>query len=320
MNMNALAMIDAGAGASFDTDFPLKPFAIRHRLAGHALFELPRIIDLLRTLPRDQIEFNSGKVEIGQDPDKMPLFEMDPVEVIRRIETASAWMVLKRVESEPAYRQVLEDALLAVAMHNGHTSLHDAGFYDIRGFMFVSSPNSTTPFHIDGEDNVFVQIHGEKFFTIYDNRDGSIASDEVIEHSITKHRNLKYQQSYDPKSKRHRLLPGDGVFVPYLWPHWVETGNSYSVSLAITWKTKAVMRNNDLLVCNSMLRRLGLAQPSPGRYPAFDFLKSGAIGAARAVVEPLRRIETIRGALRKLALGKNADYYLKNGTKAKQTA
>ena len=156
----ALAMIDAGAGASFDTDFPLKPFAIRHRLAGHALFELPRIIDLLRTLPRDQIEFNSGKVEIGQDPDKMPLFEMEPVEVIRRIQTASAWMVLKRVESEPAYRKVLEDALLAVAMHNGHSSLRDAGFYDIRGFMFVSSPNSTTPFHIDGEDNVFVQIHG----------------------------------------------------------------------------------------------------------------------------------------------------------------
>ncbi len=317
---HAIAMIDAGSGASFDTDFPLKPFAIRHRLAGHPLFELARIVDLVRTLPRDHLEFNSGRVEIGQDPDKMPLFEMEPEEIIRRIETASAWMVLKRVETDPSYRQVLEDALLAVAMHNGHTSLKGAGFYDIRGFMFVSSPNSTTPFHIDGEDNVFVQIHGEKFFTIYDNTDKSIASDEVIEHSITRHRNLKYDQSYDARSKRHQLLPGDGVFVPYLWPHWVATGNSYSVSLAITWKTKAVMRNNDLLVCNSMLRRIGLPQPSPGRYPALDFLKAGTLGAARAIVEPLRKVEAIRGALRKLALGRDADYYLKAGAKAKQPA
>jgi hypothetical protein len=317
--IHAIATIDAGSGASFDTDFPLKPFAIRHRLAGHPLFELPRIIELVRTLPRDQLEFNSGKVEIGQDPDKMPLFEMEPEEIVRRIETASAWMVLKRVETDPDYRKVLEDALLAVAMHNGHTSLKEAGLYDVRGFLFVSSPHSTTPFHIDGEDNVFVQIHGEKFFTIYDNTDRSIASDEVIEHSITRHRNLAYDSSYDARSKRHHLLPGDGVFVPYLWPHWVATGSSHSVSLAITWKTRAVMRNNDLLVCNSMLRRLGLPQPSPGRYPVFDFLKAGMVGVARAAVEPLRKVESIRGVLRKLALGRNADYYLKNANTKQAT-
>jgi hypothetical protein len=315
----AAAIIDAGAGASFDADFPLHPFAIRHSFAGHPLFALPRIIDLLRALPRDQIEFNSGKVEIGQDPDKMPLLEMDPEEIVRRIQTASAWMVLKRVETDPAYKAVLEDALLAVARHRGHSSLKDAGFYDIRGFMFVSSPKSTTPFHIDGEDNVFVQIHGEKFFTIYDNRDGSIASDEVIEHCITRHRNLKYDPAYDAKSKRHRLLPGDGVFVPYLWPHWVGTSDSYSISLAITWKTRAVMRNNDLLVANSMLRRLGMPQPRPGRFPAFDAMKSGTLAAARAIAEPLRKSDAVRGLLRKVALGRNADYYMKAG-KAKQPA
>ncbi len=318
----AATLIDAGADASFEADFPLHPFPIRHGFVGHPLFALPRIIDLLRALPRDQIEFNTGKVGIGQDPDAMPLLEMEPEEIVRRIETASAWMVLKRVESDPAYRAVLEEALLAVARHRGHTSLSDAGFYDIRGFMFVSSPNSTTPFHIDGEDNVFVQIHGEKFFTIYDNRDGSIASDEVIEHCITRHRNLKYDPAYDAKSKRHRLLPGDGVFVPYLWPHWVGTSDSYSISLAITWKTREVMRNNDLLVANSMLRRLGLAPARPGRHPVLDRAKSGALALARAVAEPLRKSDMLRSLLRKAALGRNADYYMnvKSSAKAKPAA
>ncbi len=100
-------MIEAAAHSSLDRDFPLRPFAIRHRLVDHPLFTLPRIIELLRVLPRDQIETNSGQVQIGQDPNKMPLLDMEPDEIIRRLETANAWMVLKRVETDPAYRQTL---------------------------------------------------------------------------------------------------------------------------------------------------------------------------------------------------------------------
>jgi hypothetical protein len=309
------AMIEAAVPASLDRDFPRRPFAIRHQLVGHPLFTLPRIIELLRVLPRDQIETSSGQVQIGQDPDKIQLIELEPEEIVRRLETASAWMVLKRVEIDPAYKRVLDEALLAVAQQKGYATVRDAGFYDIRGFMFVSSPKSTTPFHMDAEDNIFAHIHGEKFFTIFDNRDGSIVSHDAVERSITHHRNLAYDPAFDAKSVCHRLLPGDGLFVPYLWPHWVRTGDSYSVSLAITWKTKAVIRNNDLLVCNSMLRRIGLPQPTPGQYPMLDRMKSGFLGMARSMVEPLRKLEIIRVMLRRIALGRNANYYLKTGSK-----
>jgi hypothetical protein len=33
----------SAANASLKRDFPLKPFAIRHKLAGHPLLTLPRI-------------------------------------------------------------------------------------------------------------------------------------------------------------------------------------------------------------------------------------------------------------------------------------
>jgi len=299
--------------ASFASDFPQRPFAIRHRLAGHPLFTLPRIIELLQRMPRDHIEFNSGKVGIDQDPNEMPLLEMEPEEIIHRIETASAWMVLKRVEVDAEYRVVLDEALDAVARHRGHADRNAAGFSDIRGFLFVSSPRSTTPFHIDGEDNVFVQIHGEKLFTVYDNRDGKIASPEAVERCITRHRNLTYHDGFDVRAEPHKLLPGDGLFVPYLWPHWVGTADSYSVSLAITWKTRAVMRHNDLLLCNSLMRRLKLNPADPGRRPILDKVKASSLGLARTAVEPLRRIEALRLALRKIALGRNANYYLRAG-------
>jgi hypothetical protein len=264
MNASAHVPVIAAANDALRRDFPLKPFAIRHRLAGHPLLTLPRIAQLAAELPRDLIEYNSGKVAISQDPDAIPTVDLDPVEGGKRIETAGAWMVLKRVENAPEYRRLIEDALLSVARARGLDSLSDAGFEQIEGFLFVSSPNSTTPFHLDSEDNFFVQIHGEKFFTIYDNTDRRLVSDDEIERSMTKHRNLRYDESFAPRGIEFHMFGGDGCFVPYQWPHWVRTAGSHSISMAITWKTREVRRANDLHFLNSMLRGLGWPQKPPG--------------------------------------------------------
>jgi hypothetical protein len=292
-------------------DFPLKPFAIRHLMAGHPLLTLPRIAQLAAELPRDRIEYNSGDAAVSQDPDKVKSVDLDPVEVVEQIETAGAWMVLKRIETSPEYRQLLEDCLLSVARARGFRSLAEAGFQEVEGFLFVSSPNSTTPFHLDSEDNFFVQIHGEKFFRIYDNQDGSIADDDAVEHSLTKHRNLKYDDAYKPRAVEFHMYGGDGCFVPYKWPHWVRTANEYSISMAITWRTKAVHRDIDLRFFNSMLRGLGLPQAAPGQNPAWDAVKLAFYRSSLAVIRPLRSSQTLRRMLRRIALGKKANYFLK---------
>jgi hypothetical protein len=309
--MNSVQAVDAAAFA----EFPAKPFSIRHGLAANPLLTLPKIVELVRELPRDQIEYNSGKAEIGQDPDKTPMIDMEPEEVVRRIETAGAWMVLKRVDRHPAYQALLKEALTSVARARGFDSTEEAGFSDIEGFLFVSSPNSTTPFHTDAEDNFFVQICGEKFFHVYDNRDNSIASAEELERSATKHRNIPYDRKFDDRGTAYRLFPGDGVFVPYQWPHWVRTADSHSISLAITWKTREVRRRNDLYVFNSLLRGIGLPQAAPGTHAALDGLKVAMMRTAQAAVAPLRKSEGMRRVLRRLVLGKNANYYYNNDKK-----
>ena len=296
---------------SLKRDFPLKPFAIRHKLSGHPLLTLPRIAQLASSMPRDLIEYNSGDAAISQDPDKVKSVDLDPIEVVNRIQTAGAWMVLKRIEKTPEYRQLLEDALTSVARARGFKSIEDAGFSQIEGFLFVSSPNSTTPFHMDAEDNFFVQIHGEKIFAVYDNRDGKIADDAQVEHSTVKHRNVPFHESFRPRGIEFNLDAGDGCYIPYQWPHWVKTAGSYSISMAITWKTEEVRRLNDLHRFNSMLRSLGLPQAAPGKNPALDSVKLGLYRTAAAIIEPLRGSETMRRIIRRIALGKNANYYLK---------
>ena len=312
--MNAasqLAPVITAANDALRREFPLRPFAIRHKLAGHPLLTLPRIAQLAAELPRDLIEYNSGKVAISQDPDAIPSVDLDPVEVVKSIETAGAWMVLKRVENAPEYRRLIEDTLLSVARARGFNSLRDAGFEQLEGYLFVSSPNSTTPFHLDSEDNFFVQIHGEKFFTIFDNSDRSIASEAEIEHSMTKHRNLKYDESLAPRGIEFHMFDGDGCYVPYQWPHWVRTAGSHSISMAITWKTREVRRVNDLHFFNSMLRGLGWPQKPPGAQPAFDSVKLAVYRTATTAIKPLRASTAMRKILRRIALGKRANYYLK---------
>jgi hypothetical protein len=305
---------------AFETLFPLKSFRINHALAGDPRLTLPAILELVKSLPRDRIEYNSGKVAVSQDAATTPLVDLSPEEVVAKIESAGAWMVLKRIEHHPFYRQLLADALMSVATAQGFTDLSEAGFTDIQGFLFVSSPGSTTPFHLDSEDNFFVQVHGNKQFSVYDNADRSIADEDTIEHAITKHRNIKYDESFEPRATHNHLVPGEGVFVPYLSPHWVKTFDTYSISVAITWKTKVVDRRNDLYQVNSMLRDRGWAQPAPGLHPTADAVKLGLFRAVKAVVNPFRQSEGFRRWIRGLVRGKDANYYYEAGKTQPQKA
>ena len=315
--MTATASVLTADAQAFESQFPLKPFRINHALVGDTRLELPAILELVKSLPRDRIEYNSGKVAVNQDAASTPLVELSPEEVVAKIQTAGAWMVLKRIEHNPVYKGLLEEALMSVAKAQGFASLKDAGFTDIQGFLFVSSPGSTTPFHLDSEDNFFVQVHGDKQFSIYDNEDRKIASEDTIEYAITKHRNIKYDEKFEPKAMHNKLKPGEGVFVPYLWPHWVKTFDSYSISVAITWKTKAVNRRNDLYQVNAMLRDRGMPQAAPGVQPLADEFKLGVYRAIKMVVDPLRKSEGFRRWIRGLVRGKDANYYYEAG-KAKK--
>ena len=45
-SVTAVAPVITAENSALRRDFPLKPFAIRHKLAGHPLLSLPRIAQL----------------------------------------------------------------------------------------------------------------------------------------------------------------------------------------------------------------------------------------------------------------------------------
>src|SRR5262249_30018610 len=218
-------------------------FALRHGLAGHDLFTLPRLVELAKSMPRDRIEMNSGRLAPGIRTEDVPGIDLPADEVIRRIENADAWLVVKGVELNPAYRALLHDFLTEVSTAAGPGT---EPFEDLQGFIFISSAGSVTPFHFDAEENILVQIRGDKFVHVFDNADRRLVPEERLELSPSRHRNQPYRADFERRAEVYSLTPGDAVHIPYLWPHWVHTGSGFSISMAMTWKTPAARRLNKI--------------------------------------------------------------------------
>jgi Cupin-like domain len=301
----SIVIVDA---ATARTNFLKRPFALKHGLRENPLFTLSRLVELAKAVPADAIEYNSGKVAVGAKPEDIPKIDRTAAEVINSIETQNAWMVIKHVELQPEYRALLESF---VGEANQAAGREPSDFSDLQGFIFVSSANATTPFHNDAEENILIQIKGDKFVRTFDNEDRALLSEEDLEISPSRHRNRNYEDWFEQRATLYSLKPGDAVHMPYMIPHWVSTGSSYSISMAMTWKTPEVLRLNKIRLINGTLRHYGLPQRPPGASPALDTAKVFIHDAARKLIDPLRKSVSARRILRGLIYGKNANYYLK---------
>ena len=292
--------------SEFNQNYPDRSFACNHDLARHPLFELPRLIELARSMDRDRIEYNSGDLEPGHRYEDTPKIDLTAEETIRQIKDCHAWMVIKNVEQDPEYRDFIKTCLDQVS---GRLPEDAEPLEDLQGFIFIASAHSTTPFHIDAEENFFIQVHGEKSFHVFENDDRKLVSEESMEISPGKFRNMPYHEAFEQRATVYELKSGDGIFVPYMMPHWVRTGDQYSISMAITWKTPSVIRRNKVRFMNAVLRQMGLPQAAPGQRPWADGLKVAAYNMAFAVINPLRKSEKSRKFIRQLFFGRNANYY-----------
>jgi Cupin-like domain len=258
--------------AEMSASFDRRPFTIRHRLAGHPLLQLPRIIELQKFLSSDVIEFNRGDIPISQDYLTTPKTGLSAEETLRQIEVSNSWMVLKYIERDPEYRQLLEQCLAQV---RAQTDAITPGMRHPEGFLFVSSPRSITSYHMDPEHNFLLQIQGTKQMTVFDGNDRSVLSETQLEnfHSGA-HRNIEFREELAAKGKLFTLTPGIGLHVPVTAPHWVKNGDAVSVSLSITFRSNQSVSRSRVYRINAKLRGYGLQPTPPGQSSFKDYIKA----------------------------------------------
>jgi ribosomal protein L16 Arg81 hydroxylase len=151
-----------------------------------------------------------------------------------------------------------------------------------QAFVFITSPSSVTPYHMDPEHNFLLQIRGSKRIRLFDGHDRSILSEEELERFYSgAHRNLVFREEQEKTGWTFDLTPGLGLHFPVTAPHYVKNGPEVSVSFSITFRTPDIERRSETHNFNAFMRRSGLRPAPAGMHPRSDRLKSIAVRAFR---------------------------------------
>lgn len=262
--------------ASFSTQ---RICPLRHDFHQHPLMQLPQLRQLAHNLVPVQ-----GCRFITPGATQVSTFHHDPKdprglgieEVFDRIEETGSWIALYNIERDPTYRKFLDEILDSV---RPLVDPEQPGAYMVQGFIFISAPPSVTPFHIDRENNFWLQVRGRKTLNAWDYRDRETVAANEVDKFILYGGAPALDPKRIPASVEADVGPGEGMYWPSTTPHmtrtetsWVKPGDGVSISIGVVFYTPHMRRRANIHAANFVLRRFGIRCKDPGE-SAFDGLK-----------------------------------------------
>lgn len=267
-----------------------RPFRFAHDLRNSPLFSLESLVALSHEImhrPGDAY-FDAGDVAIDDRWGNIPMPQMSLPEVIGRVETARAWIIMKHVEKNPAYAEVLDGFARFVWDLAGPKQARMIRNPEM--LIIVNSPNRLTPLHFDAEINFLVQVSGTKQIWICDPMDRSVVSERDLEAYYAANNYGTYRPEAEKNAAHFALDPGEGVHIPSHGAHWVRNGGSVSVSLSLNFEHPNWL-HRDLHRANHYLRRFGLTPRPQGASPVADRVKALGFGAMDRTRTAIRRLK-----------------------------
>lgn len=268
--------------------------ALHHGFHHHPLLQRPALEAVAHELvPTQQCRFIAADSTQGSAFDHSASHERGHsiADVFARIEQPGSWVALYNVETVPRYRALLAEIIASV---QPLIAREQPGVFNVGGFVFISAPPSVTPFHIDRENNFWLQIAGRKLMSVFDARDRDLVSQRDLEDFIAHGSLDKVRLPEALRSRAHDfdVGPGDGVYFPSTSPHmtrtttdWVQPAEGVSISLGVVFYSQTTRQHARVHQFNRALRRAGLNPAMPGQSRWRDALKAPlgwALTAARA--------------------------------------
>ena len=225
--------------------------ALRHDFHRHPLTQLPELARLAKALaPTRQCRF------IKPDTSQASPFDHgdhDPQgraidEVFARIEEPGSWIALYNIETDPVYRGFLDEVVASVS---ALVEPQEPGIFNVGGFVFISAPPSVTPFHIDRENNYWLQVKGRKTKNVWNHTDRHVVAADTVDEFITYGSldKVRLKDGFRERSHEFDVGPGEGVYFPSTSPHmtrtdphWTKPGDGVSISIGVVFYTSATRR------------------------------------------------------------------------------
>jgi hypothetical protein len=124
-------------------------------------------------------------------------------ELLRRIETAGAWIILRHVQNDPEYAGLVDACMDEIVALSGRDLSQGMKVRD--AIIFINSPNRISTYHIDRECSWLYQIQGRKTISIF----------ELADRDVLPEREIEMFWAVDHNAATYtELLPGHGVHIP----------------------------------------------------------------------------------------------------------
>jgi hypothetical protein len=271
---------------------PWKIQAVTHALSDHPLLQIDALVELgKRQQERKLVRTHAADATAGTsfaDAPQLHPNAQSAVATLADIAKAKAWMSLLNVQADPVYRKLIDEILDEV---RPVTDRRDPGMCYRAGWIFVSSPNAVTPFHMDHEHNFILQIRGKKRLYTWDPFDRVVVSERAQELFHDKHsRDLViWSEDFRKRARVFDLEPGMGGYMPSTTPHMVENGDGPSITISFTYYTDATRQRELIYRGNARLRELGLDPAPVGSSPGRDRVKHAVLSRFTQAKNLVRR-------------------------------
>lgn len=167
--------------SDFQKKFNQVPFQFLHNLTEHPLFQIPRLVELAKTLiqmgRQDYIVCMTSE-GLASRTFAEAIQDKFASEAIAHIAESGSLVFLKSVHADPEYKVLLNQVLTELEELTG-LPLHQKISRSI-ATIIISSPNSVTPYHIDHDCNFLFQINGDKEVHLFDQNDRSVLTEREI--------------------------------------------------------------------------------------------------------------------------------------------
>ncbi|MET0934946.1 MAG: cupin-like domain-containing protein [Luteibacter sp.] len=271
-------------------------FKFTHKLMDHPALSLEGLSEAIPAMPKNRVMYSLGKLKNGDDFEST--FKTRPVErsieeTIETIRVSNSYVMVAGPEIHPAFQSLHRELIADVESLMRRLGVGREAI-DPQLFLFIASPDSITPFHIDRYSTFLMQFRGSKEITVFPQWDDRVVAsanrDAYVAYSNTR---LPWQEETNALGSKFEFHPGEALHIPFIAGHHVRNGSSdVSISMSIIFNTAQSMAWRRAMTYNHFSRRvlgrIGI-KPSPvGQHAWRDGAKSSVWGAVSGLKQALK--------------------------------
>jgi hypothetical protein len=275
-------------------------FKFQHKLLGHPALSLENLSRVIPSLPKDNVSYSKGLLKNGDDFETT--FSRRPEdrsieETIENIRVSDSYIMVNSPQTDasfaPVYKELIADVEALMRQRGvGRVAI------DPKLFLFIASPNSVTPFHLDRYSTFLMQFRGSKQVCVFPAWDERVVSARNCEAYVAyMNTRLPWSVETDALSTKFDFRPGEAIHIPFAAGHHVRNGGEdVSISMSIIFNTRQSMAWRGALNFNYRLRRaLAKVGMSPKPVGQSDWRDSAKSTMWSAVLGTSKMLKSRRG-------------------------